>query len=198
MYKLVVLVTVFVLFSGCAFAQDYLDGTTMLTLTKYECTVQKVEFSTGGTNWVTAAEGDQISNPTMDIASVNFDALVARFAQDLTLPVGTYMSCRLTIAPSFVIQGTVSYGGSTYYTKSGTGQPSTTTAPAEESTCINTGDEGNEQSYLQIVLGTLTISEDQTVTMRVVMSTDDCLGMTTDEGNYFIIPREPSWTFTQE
>lgn len=200
MYKWIAVLFSFILFSSCASAADYLPGTTMLTLEKYEVTIQKVEFSPDATgdNWVTAAEGDQITTPTMDIASKNFSERVARFAQDLSLPVGTYVRCKLTIGSTFVIKGTVSYGGSTYKTK--TTPPSLTTGDVEESTVTNTDDQGNPQSYTQTVSGNLTITEEQTATMKVTMSTNDCLGMRHYYGptDYLIIPREPSWTFTQE
>lgn len=191
MPKLTAVLFVFVFILSC----PYIALGTEITVAKYEVTIQKIEFSLDaeGSNWVTAAEGDQITNPTMDICSAELNAKVAAIAQNLTLSVGTYVRCRLTISQTFVIRGTVDYGGSTYYTKTGTDQPSTITGPAQDST-IN-----GASAYEQIVSGSLTITEGQSTVGKVVMNTSSCLTIQqVGPGVYMIVPSPPSWTFTQE
>lgn len=197
--KVFIIITALTLVSSVAFCTpNPIDGTTTLSLEKYQCTVTKVELSNGN-DFITVATSSEITNPTMDIASVSFDEEVARFLQDLNIPEGTYVQCRMTLAPTFVIRGTVSYEGTTWRTTATLA--SDDGAAPEDATLINTDDDGNPESYIQTVAVSLTITRDQTTTAKVIMSTDNCLGMEAYEGQagtYIIIPKEPSWTMTQE
>lgn len=206
MYKLTAILFVFVFILSCSLAFAYISGTTQNSISKYEVTVTKVEFSKdGGSSWHTVFEGSE----TMDIASVDFDAKVKTFVSGFSLEEGTYTKCRLTVSGTFVINGSVIYsdGETIYYTMQGTDQRSMHTGEPEydadnvgDSTVNNRDDDGNILSYEQTVDGTMTITEDQTTTVKIIMDTNSCLGMTEyeDTDYYIISPEPPDWTFAQE
>lgn len=195
MYKLkyIFFALIYLSVSSCAFALG-----TQASINQYEVTIVKIEFSpdaSGDDNWVTGGVAADFDDPIMDIASVSFDELVAEFAQNLSMLAGTYVRCRLTISGTFVINGTVTYDGDTYYTTTGTNQPSNTTGPAADSTMIN--EDGN---YEQTVEGNLTVVDGGTVTVNITMDTSSCIDLEEVEagsGIYIIRPTEPTWTFAE-
>jgi len=81
------------------------------TPTSYDCSVKKVEMWNGST-WIGIFSGtaqlDMVSGGTFPGIS------------NLSLPAGTYTQVRVTFNNSFPVAGTLSYGGTAYYTTAAT------------------------------------------------------------------------------
>jgi hypothetical protein len=81
------------------------------TPTSYDCSVKKVEMYNGST-WVAIFSG----TASLDIVPGGTFPGVS----DLSLPAGTYSQIRVTLTNSFPLEGSRSYGGTTYYTTAAT------------------------------------------------------------------------------
>jgi len=97
----------------------------------YKVTVTDVEVY-NGTDWIQLFSGssqlDLVANPG------SFPSI-----DSITLPSGTYSQLRVTFLNSFVMKGSLDYGGTTYYTTSttvndDTGSAASATGPAQECT----------------------------------------------------------------
>ena len=100
----------------------------------YIVTVTDVEVY-NGTDWIPLFSGssqlDLVADPG-SFPSIN----------DITLPSGTYSQIRVIFLNSFVIKGSLDYGGTLYYTTSttvndDTGSAASDTGPAQECTVRN-------------------------------------------------------------
>jgi hypothetical protein len=91
----------------------------------YNSSVTKVEMY-NGTSWVTIFSG---TAPLDVAAGGTFDGI-----SDLTLPDGTYSQIRVTFNNAFPLEGSVDYGGKTYYTTAATfgGQTNLASTPTNE------------------------------------------------------------------
>jgi len=102
--------------------------------TSYKVTVTDVEVY-NGTDWISLFSGssqlDLVANPG------SFPSI-----ESITLPSGTYSQIRVIFLNSFVIKGSLDYGGTLYYTTGttvldDTGSAASATGPAQECTVRN-------------------------------------------------------------
>jgi hypothetical protein len=114
-----------------------------------------------------------------------------------------FATAELGLNGTFVVNGTVELGGTTYYTPGGSaiGNPAHTTGPAQDTTFVY--DQGD---YVQTVAANITIEAGATETARVIMSTGNVLSLNSHNGhivsnrngiepmNYYFTLVEPSWT----
>lgn len=82
----------------------------------YNVTVRMIEFSTDGTNFVTAFQGSTV----IDIASVAAGSTAAGLVSGGAVPPGNYTNIRVTIGSTVGVRGFVNNGGTTVYTDGGT------------------------------------------------------------------------------
>ena len=95
----------------------------------YVVTLKSCDISKdAGTTWISLWTTDK----TLNIASIATPGKAGDFAANVPLVPGTYNRIRCTVSKTMQIRGTVSFGGSTYYTKNAA--TDSTTAPAEIST----------------------------------------------------------------
>ena len=86
------------------------------TPTIYKTALTKFEISNdGGATYITLFTG---TSDYMDIASANAGQAAGNFFSGLSIPDGTYTHVRVTPSGTFKMRGTVSIGGTVYYTKS--------------------------------------------------------------------------------
>ena len=90
----------------------------------FDCSVTKVEMH-NGTDWVTIFTG----TAALDVVPGGTFPGVS----DLSLPAGTYSQIRVTFTNAFPLQGSQSYGGTTYYTTAATfgGQTNLASTPTQ-------------------------------------------------------------------
>ena len=101
------------------------------TPTIYKTALARFEISNdGGATYITLFNG---LSDYMDIASVNAGQAAGNFFAGLSIPDGTYTHVRVTPSGNFKMRGTVSIGGTVYYTKSD-GTHSTSSADLAEAT----------------------------------------------------------------
>lgn len=168
----------------------------------YKFTITKIELSTeasGDDNWITAAEGSQITNPTIDVVqggTVSIGDLAGQLVQNISVPTGTYVRCKVTVNPTVYFKGAVSHESLTYYSPSGVDATSTPAAvgsepnPWEDSYCT-------VQNTTSTATGTFTVSEGQTTTLKISMDTSNCLTLQQYGGDYYMILNQFSWSFSQ-
>lgn len=99
--------------------------------TIYKVSIATFEISSdGGNSYITLFNG---TSDYMDIASVNAGQAAGNFFSGLSVPDGTYTHVRVTPSATFKMKGTVSHGGTPYYTKAD-GSASTTAGDLVEAT----------------------------------------------------------------
>ena len=97
---------------GVVFSKSLIAPTLATTTpTSYDCSVTKVEMH-NGTSWITIFTG----TAALDVVPGGTFPGVS----DKTLPAGTYSQIRVTFTNAFPLQGSRSYGGTTYYTTAAT------------------------------------------------------------------------------
>lgn len=189
-----VLIGVISTVSPAAFAQAVLNTG---RATVYKVTMSQFEIDNGdGTTPITAFSG---TSATLDIASaLDTNTSVGSFLSGLSVSDGSYSRVKPTPSGAFTIAGSVSFGGSTYYTtgsaRTGGGCLTNTTGPAQE--CNMTIDVGAQD--WQSLGGTITVKNGTpNYRVRVRFNTANALGLYNGPGGTFeIYPQQPSTSVT--